>query len=351
MKKTIAIASIFLFTNQIALAEEFKLTIAGDASIYGFYKKVISESSIGLDGKINANLAKNLDNGTIIGGNLEAETPNKLSGYGYYKFGLGEVKLGSMKITAHGVSVPNSPDAMDMKFLNTAFSNVPKEVFGGISLPEFSPALTYSTNKIAGIKLGVGLRMETFDAAIAANYNINIGKIKFGAGYSGNYNATDKGVVRVGANIDLGSLELGTKITQDLAATTNPMAAEIGGNFDIGLINLGVKYTLGDISILDRGAVTAGAKITMGDLLLGANIKQNNNVGALDTQAITKFGAKYTMGMFTLGSSGEYKLNDETLAVNSGVDFKLNNNITIGGGVSYNHSQEISGAAGIRFKF
>ena len=178
MKNLLVITSILLSTTQIAMAEDFTVTAKGGVAAYSFYNKTKNQGGIGIESDITVDFYKAMDDGSSVGVKVTAETPNSFSGYGYYKFELGELRAGSMDASAHGVDLPDAGDAIDMKFTSTAFSNSWKSEFSNITMPRISPAITYSTHTIMGFQSGIGFKRHNFDAKSVLGFDTEVRRLK-----------------------------------------------------------------------------------------------------------------------------------------------------------------------------
>lgn len=351
MKKRFSLVCILIPLNNIVVqAEEFTFRATGDASIYSFFEVDTSTFGLGLAADFSATGSQILVDGSEIGVTAQVEIPDKLNTYLFYKALFGTIKAGSTSLDVHDVVVPSIGDHANADTAQTSISNIEKQSFGGINTPEFTPVISYTSPKLttANLELGTGFGVDAFDIAFASSFNAGSAIVRVGAGYAGNYSNPTEGNFSLGSNVKLDAFELGGKLTASKLASTS---AELGGNVSKGAINFGVKYVVGDVTKLDKGIASAGLIYQKEDLSLGADLKLNQSVAANVNALSAKIGAKYKFGSVSVGTVGEYNIDDSTFAIDSGVDYELNSNITVGAGVSFNHDETVAGAAGVKVKF
>ncbi|MCJ8323891.1 MAG: hypothetical protein HRU29_12375 [Rhizobiales bacterium] len=348
MKKYLLSASLILSPTIMVQAEPMTVTTTGDISLYGFYDAA-GAFGLGFDGSLSVDGSQYLDDGAQLGVKINLAIPNEMSAYLYYASSIGTAKVGSLELSEHGVEVPEFTDPTDIDFAKTSFSDVDKIAFGGLSIPTLTPAFTYATPVIAGLKLGFGSDMGKFDTAFSTAFANDMAQIKLGVNYAATYAASDKGIISAGVTSGFTGFEVGSKFTYNLQSLT--LGGDFGGQVNTGPVKIGIQYQVTDFNQLDRGIALAGVKFSQGYISVGAGLKYDNSPALISAKTTANLGAKYTLGAFSMGSWAEYKLDTSTFAINSGMDYKATENITVGAGVSYDHAAAVSGAAGVKLKF
>ncbi|PCI84582.1 MAG: hypothetical protein COB24_14640 [Hyphomicrobiales bacterium] len=385
MKKFLLVTSALVAGSSIAVAGDipatpiapviagFTVTAYGDATVFGYYHgKTVDEPAVqyGIGAEFGATIeaAKTLDDGAEVFGQLYVYNGDDIEiSVGYESTELGQFKAGVIYgEDEHDVEVPGIET---LEIGDELYDGEFGLIFADASLglyTSYAPAvtaltsadysITYATPDFGGFKLGVGVDgAGDIDAAIAGSFAAGDALVSVGARYiATNAAGLDLGVASVGASVAIADFTIAADFESDFNAAENNKftvaAGYISGPFSImaeyaalvdetdkGMITAGLQYSdnglktviNGSYSLLDTGdtpeawTAAAGVVYTFGDIAVGATVLASDN-SASDTDVVVS------------GSAG--------------VDYKLDDNVTIGTGLGYDGT-DFAVAVGLQVSF
>jgi len=330
MKKILFGASaLALMAGAASAAEPLKLGVAGYYNVYGVYVNQdldtgLRSSDLKRDGEINLVGSTKLDNGMVVGAQVDLSTFNAISSTNissgrkshlFFSGNFGKVVVGEEYAAAYMLqvtapAVDENFDGFNPKFILVNDGFTAPVVNGYAQNTDKSAKVSYLSPVFSGFQAGVSYTPDqaalTF-AGMRAD-TTEVSSIDLGVKYSGVVSGS-------GFDVGFGYTKMDNKILG-----TDPSAWNIGANVGFGAFKVGAAYIKNDADVAnaDSTAYDLGLTYDMGAYTVGASYfhsKQDTAATTEDKNSRLLVGGSYTYGpgMTFKGSIQHFDLETNTV--------------------------------------